>query len=348
MSLCAVVAVPMGTRPVERLGRELAPEVQVVQDLELLPAARYPGDHRGAASFVRSPEQQRRWEALLGEADVLLGFPGDRPEGLAWAVRHCPRLCWVQATADGVGQQVRASGLTEAELARVEITKATGIHAGPLAEFCLFGLLAFAKDLPRLRADQRTHRWESRPVGELAGRTVLILGLGPIGQEVARLAKAFGMRTVGVSRSGATAGDALDETHPTEALGELLGNTDALVVTLPLTDATRGLVDGEVLGRLRRGAIVVNVGRGEVVDEPALLRGLADGHLGGAALDVASREPPAHDSPLWVLENVLLSPHTAALTPSEDERICALFARNLRHFLAGEELEGSVDVSDGY
>lgn len=119
-------------------------------------------------------------------------------------------------------------------------------------------------------------------------------------------------------------------------------------MTLPLTDATRGLVDAGALGRLRRGAIVVNVGRGEVVDEPALLRALAGGQLGGAALDVASCEPPARDSPLWELENVLLSPHTAALSPGEDERICALFARNLRRFLAGEELGGSVGVAGGY
>lgn len=343
-----VVAVPLAPEAIEELVRRAPEGVRVVHEPELLPAARWPGDHVGEDGFARAPRQQERWETRLREADVLLGFPGDEPGGLAWAVRECPRLGWVQATADGVGQVVRASGLSDAELAGVTITKATGVHDGPLAEFCLFGLLAFTKQLPRLLEDRREHRWQKRPMGELRGRTVLLLGLGPIGLEVARLAQAFGMRTVGVSRSGTSDSHVLDAVHATGELDELLPECDALVSSLPLTDETRGLLDAGALGHLPAHAVVVNVGRGPVIDEEALVAALREGRLAGAALDVTAEEPPPDDSPLWTLENVLLSPHTAALTPAEDERIVALFVENLRRRLAGEPLAGRVDPRRAY
>lgn len=346
--LTCVVAVPLTAEAVEELHRRAPEGVRVLHEPELLPAARWPGDHAGEEGFRRGPEQREHWEALLAEADVLLGIPGDDPEGLAGAVRGCPRLRWVQATADGAGQTVAASGLSDAELDGVTVTKATGVHDGPLAEFCLFGLLAFAKQLPRLLTDRREHRWQKRPVGELRGRTLLLLGLGPIGLEVARLARAFGMRTVGVSRSGSSESDVLDAVHPTGELDGLLAHADALVSCLPLTDETRGLLDADALGRLPEHAVVVNVGRGPVIDEEALVAALREGRLAGAALDVTAQEPPPDDSPLWSLENVLLSPHTAALTPAEDERIVALFAENLDRWLAGEPLAGRVDPQRAY
>ncbi len=343
-----VVAVPLGTEAIERLRAEAPPGIRIVHEPELLPSARWPGDHAGEDGFARTAKEQERWEALLRSADVLLGIPGDDPDGLAWAVRQCPQLSWLQATADGAGQILNASGLDDDELAGITITKATGIHDGPLAEFCLFGLLAFAKQLPRLLEDQRERRWTKRPVGELRGRTVLILGLGPIGLEVARLVKAFGMLTLGISRSGDCEADVLDEVHPTEELHGLLTRADALIVSLPLTEETRGLIDADALARLPEGATVVNVGRGAVIDETALIDALADGRLGGAALDVTAEEPPPPDSPLWTLENVLLSPHTAALTPGEDPRIVELFLRNLDAWQAGEQVAGIVDTRRRY
>lgn len=346
--LTVLITVPLTPGAVDALLRRAPEGVCVRHTPELLPAARWPGDHRGAEDFTRTRDQQERWEALLREADVLLGIPGDAPDGLAWAVRECPRLRWVQATAAGAGQTIAASGLSAEERERVVITKATGIHAGPLAEFCLFGLLAFAKQLPRLLEDRREHRWQKRPVGELRGKTVLLLGLGPIGLEVARLARAFGMRTVGVSRSGASTADVLDAVHATSELAGLLPGCDALVSSLPLTDATRGLLDADALGRLPEHAVVVNVGRGAVIDEEALVAALRDGRLAGAALDVTAEEPPPDESALWTLENVLLSPHTAALTPAEDQRLVALFVENLGRWQAGEPLAGRVDEQRSY
>lgn len=324
--------------------RAVSEAIEVLHEPDLLPAARYPGDHHGVDGFRRDANAERRWQALLGRAEVLLGLPDDSPAALAAAVRTNPGLRWVQGMAAGTGEQVRRAQLSAEELERVTITSTSGVHVGPLAEFCLLGLLAFTRGLPRLRADQQAHHWDHYPVDELRGRTLLILGLGAIGTEVARLARAFGMHTVGINRRGLSESAHVDETHRLEALDDLLERADALVITLPLTSETRGLLDAQQIGRLKPGAILVNVGRGGVVDEPALVEALRERRLAGAALDVFATEPLPTDSPLWDLPNVLISPHTAALSIHENERIAELFRENLRRYLAGEPLLRRVDT----
>ncbi|MGH2866468.1 MAG: D-2-hydroxyacid dehydrogenase, partial [Solirubrobacteraceae bacterium] len=234
-------------------------------------------------------------------------------------------------------------GLTEEELERVVVTSASGVHAGPLAEFCLMGLLHFIKGVPRLSADQRAHHWDHYPVAELRGNTVLVLGLGAIGTEVARLAKAFGMHTIGVNRRGVSDSPHVDEVYESEHLHDVLTRADTVVVTLPLTEETRGMLDLDAFAALRPGAILVNVGRGGVIDEPALVQSLREQRLKGAALEVFATEPLPADSPLWDLSNVMISPHTAALSMRENERIDELFTENLRRYLCGEELRSRVD-----
>ena len=248
-----------------------------------------------------------------------------------------------EATAAGAGEQVRSAELSREELERVAVTSAAGVHAGPLAEFALFGLLAFAKDLPRLLTDQRDRRWGHYTVGELSGQTLLIVGLGQIGDEVARLATGFGMRVIGINRSGTADAPHIDEVHRTSELREYLGEADAIVISVPLTEETRGLIDAAAIAQMKPGAIFVNVGRGGVVDEPALIEALRSGKLAGAALDVFTSEPLRDDSPLWELPNVLLSPHTAGLSVRENERIAALFVENLRRYLLREPLRNRVD-----
>jgi phosphoglycerate dehydrogenase-like enzyme len=254
----------------------------------------------------------------------------------------------VPAPAAGAGQQVRRAELTADELERVAISSASGVHAVPLAEWSIFGLLAFAKGLPRLRRDAAERRWDHYPTMELRGQTLLVVGAGAIGLEVARLASAFGMRVVGVRRKTDEELPHIDSVHPPEQLRELVGDAHAIVVTLPLTDETRGLIDRDTIGRMRDGAIFVNVGRGRVVDEEALIDALRSGKLAGAALDVTAKEPLPAESPLWELENVIISPHTAALSWHENERIVDLFAENLRRYLRGDELLSRVDTSVFY
>jgi phosphoglycerate dehydrogenase-like enzyme len=280
---------------------------------------------------------------MMSAADVLFGIPGDSPQGLAEAVRSSTRLRWVQATAAGAGEQVGAAGLTAGELGRVIVTSAAGVHAGPLAEFALLGLLAFTKDLPRLLADQRAHRWGHYPLDELRGRTLLIVGLGQIGAEVARLASALGMRVIGLNRTGASQWPHVEEVAGIEALRDWLPEADAIVISLPLTDATRGLIDGAAITAVKPGATLVNIGRGAVVDEDALVEALREGRLAGAMLDVFAEEPLSANSALWDLPNVLLSPHTAALSVRENERIVSLFVENLRRYLRGDDLLNRVD-----
>jgi phosphoglycerate dehydrogenase-like enzyme len=324
--------------------RAVARGIELLYEPDLLPPVRYPGDHHGVEGFSRDPDAERRWQELLGRAEVLLGLPDDSPASLAAVVRSNPGLRWVQGTAAGTGEQVKAAELSPEELERVMITSASGVHVGPLAEFCLLGLLAFTKDLPRLGADQKAHHWDHYPVGELRGGTLLILGLGAIGTEVARLAKAFGMLTIGINRGGVSDSPHVDEAHTPDRLYGLLGRADAVVVTLPLTEETRGMLNGRALGHLKPDAILVIAGRGEVIDEPALIRALREHRLRGAALDVFATEPLPTDSPLWDLPGALISPHTAALSVHENERIAELFGENLRRYLAGEELLSRVDT----
>jgi glyoxylate/hydroxypyruvate reductase len=321
------------------------PRAEVLFEPDLLPPVRYPGDHRGDPSFARDAEGEARWRALLDRAEVLFGVPEDSTEGLAEVVNGLPRLRWVHATSAGAGEQVRKAGLSPDALKRVVITTSSGVHAVPLAEFAILGLLAVAKELPRLIEDQRARAWPEvrRPVRELSGQTLFLLGLGDIGREVARLGKALGMRTVGFRRTEGPPPEWVDEVHGPQRLAELAGQADAMVVSLPMTEQTAGLVDRATIERLPASCIFVNIGRGGVVDEPALIDALRDRRIAGAVLDVFATEPLPADSPLWTLPNVLVTPHAAALSARENERIAELFADNLRRYLDGRPLRNVVE-----
>lgn len=321
---------------VDRL-RTVDERLDVRCEPELLPPPRYPSDHIGEPGWSRTPEQEQRFADLVASAVIMFGFPREDPALLAWAVRHAPGLRYVQCTFAGAGQQVRAAELTVDELSRIQFASSAGVHATPLAEWSLCGLLALRKGLLRLQAAARERRWDHDPVPELRGETLLVLGVGEIGREVARLASAFGMRVVGVKRTPETL-PFVDEVYPPDRLDELAADADAIVITLPLTDETDGLVSRRTIERLKPNAILVNVGRGRVVDEAALIDALRSGRILGAALDVFETEPLPADSPLWELENVIVSPHTAALSIHENARIVELFCENLRRFLGGEEL----------
>jgi phosphoglycerate dehydrogenase-like enzyme len=325
--------------------QETEPRVEVLFEPDLLPPARYPADHRGDPAFRRDPDGEARWRALLDRAEVLFGVPGDSAEGLAEAVRSAPGLRWVHATSAGAGEVVRTAGLPAEALERVVITTSSGVHVVPLAEFAILGLLAIAKELPRFAADQRARAWPEvrRPLRELEGQTLFLVGLGEIGRETARLGKAFGMRTVGFRRTEGPPPDHVDEVHGPQRLVELAGQADAMVVSLPMTEQTAGLIDRETIERLPASCIFVNVGRGGVVDEPALIEALRERRIAGAVLDVFATEPLPADSPLWDLPNVLVTPHAVALSERENERIVELFLDNLGRYLDGRPLRKVVE-----
>lgn len=342
------IATPLEPALVRRIAEEL-PAYDVWHEPELLPSPRYACDHRGDPAFRRTAEQDRRWWTMLAGTDVSFGLPGDDPAGLHALVARAPGLRLVQGTAAGTGQQVAAAGLSASDLERVAVASSSGVHAGPLAEFAVLGLLAIARDLPRLERDRHEHRWDHYATPDLDGRTAVVLGVGAIGSRVAGVAAALGMRVVGVNTTGTAPPDVpLDEVAAADGLRALAPSADVLVVTLPDTPATAGLVDATVLRSLPRGAVVVNVGRGRVLDEAALIELLESGHLAGAALDVTTEEPPPEDSPLWRLPTVILSPHTAALSPRENERIVALFVDNVRRLDAGLPVRNRITAAHPY
>jgi phosphoglycerate dehydrogenase-like enzyme len=346
MNAQVLIATPLEAELVERV-RAAVPEVRVSYEPDLLPPARFPCDHVGEPGFRRTPDQQKRFESLLGGADVLFGMPDGTPETLAQVVRAHPRLRWVAGTAAGAGEVVRRAELTPAELDRVRFTAARGVHARQLAEWSMLGLLAFTKGLPRLLADKQARHWVHYPVRELAEQTLLVIGLGAIGREVARQAGGLGMRVIGVRRSGASTA-LVDESRTIDELPGLVSQVDAVVLALPDTVATRGVFDRAMIEALPAHAIVVNVGRGATLDEDALIEALEERRIAGAALDVFATEPLPDDHPFWSMDNVLLSPHTAALSVRENERIIDQFIANLPRYLDGRPLNDLVDVAEFY
>jgi phosphoglycerate dehydrogenase-like enzyme len=323
------------------------PSVKLLVDDSLLPPQRYPGDHDGDPAYRRSAAQQREFEALLAAADAFYGIPDTDPAALAAAVRANPKLRWVHTMAAGGGAQVKAAKLSAQELVRVVFTTSAGVHGPTLAEFAMFGLLAGAKDLPRLRRQQAAKQWDRWTMKQVHEQTVLIVGLGGIGKQAARLAKALGARVIGAKRRPGVVPD-VDEVHSVDYLPQLVGEADAIILTLPGTTETERLYGAALMAATKPGAVIINVGRGSVIDEDALVESLRSGHLSAAFLDVTAVEPLPPESPLWDMPEVVISPHNAALSAHEDRRIAELFSTNLRHLLAGRPLINVVDTRHFY
>ena len=310
------------------------PRLDVVYEADLIPPPRYACDH--ALPAIADERARDRWLALLEDADVLYDFG---PLPLADRLVEWPRLRWIQTTSAGVGEFARRVGLTERP--DLVITTASGVHARPLAEFVVMAVLMFGKDLLRVQADQRRHHWERYAGEEAAGLVVGVVGAGRVGREAARLLRGLDAHVVGVVRSvaGRVPADVhADEIVAVSELDAVLERLDVLVLATPHTPETAGLIDARRLALLPPRAIVVNIARGDVVDEAALAGALAGGRLRGAALDVFQTEPLPPESPLWDLPNVIVSPHSASTAPAENDRIVEIFCENLRHYLAGEPM----------
>ena len=308
--------------------RETHRDLEVLYDPALLPPVRYVADHKGAA-FARTPLQQARWVEMLGAAEILWDLPSEED------LPHLAQLKWIQTTSTGVGQSVAALGLAERE---VLVTTARGVHARPLAEFVFLALLTHWRGLKHLEAEQKAHSWVRMCGEEVAGRTLVTIGAGDLARGCARLARAFDMQVVAVARDpGRDRGpNALfDAVLPTARMHEALAQADAVVVTVPHTASTVNLVDAAAFAVMKKGVVFINIARGTVVDEDALVEALASGKIGFAALDVARVEPLARESPLWDMPNVLISPHSASTVTSENRRITDIFRHNLLCWVDG-------------
>ncbi|TDH63370.1 D-2-hydroxyacid dehydrogenase [Dankookia rubra] len=254
-------------------------------------------------------------------------------------LKAAPALRWVQTFSAGTDMAVYQEMLARGLL----LTNSTGASAPAVAQTAVTGLLALARQFPRIAAAQARHAWEplyAEPEPrEVEGQAALIIGTGPIGQEIARLCRAFGLRTIGIRRDAAAGPPpGFDAVAGFAALPDLLPRTDWLLLACPLTETTRGLIDARALALLPPGRHLINVSRGGVVDEAALLAVLRSGHLAGAFLDVFMMEPLPQDSPFWNLPNVIVSPHSAAASDGLPARVAAIFCDNLRRYRTGEPL----------
>ena len=229
------------------------------------------------------------------------------------------------------------------------LTNSPGASAVPIAHTAIAGLLALARGLPRLAGAQRERRWLDHGAvaapRDLAGQTLLVVGLGGIGSEIARIARALGLYVIGLRRSPATSDAPVDELVPPARLREVLPRADWLAIACPLTDETRGWIDASALALLPDGAHVLNVARGEIVDESALVAELTSGRIAGAYLDVFEVEPLPASSPLWSLPNAIVTPHAAALSAGNDARQAEHFLANLARWARGEPLANRVPGS---
>ncbi|HEV7266037.1 MAG TPA: D-2-hydroxyacid dehydrogenase [Falsiroseomonas sp.] len=273
-------------------------------------------------------------EARIGEADVLLvsGFWRNhlaKPGG---------RLKFIQSISAGVDQYdpaaLRAAG--------IRLASAQGANANAVSEHAIALILALARRIPEGRDNQAKRHWRgmigdlTRREDELGGKTLVVVGIGRIGGRLARLAKAFGMHVVGLRRDPARGAEGADEIHGMEALHAQLARADIVALTCALTEETRGMMDAAAFAAMKPGAMLVNVARGKVCDEAALIAALQSGRIGEAALDVTVEEPLPADSPLWSMPNVLITPHTGGETRRYEDNVLDLMEENLGRLRRGE------------
>ena len=300
---------------------------------------------RGTDTLVCAPQEALPGQPVTQEdvdwAQVILG-------NVPAAMLHgSPALEWLQTNSAGVEPYIQPGVLAGDTL----LTNATGAYGLAISEHMLGMLLELFKKLELYRDAQKSGAWQSQgAVKAVYGSTVLVLGMGDIGGEFAARCKALGAKVIGVRRSPRPCPEYADEVHLLEDLDSLLPQADVVAITLPGTDATRGLMSRERLAKMKEGAVLLNVGRGFIVDTEALCDALERGHLSGAGVDVTDPEPLPPTHRLWNIPTAVVTPHISGFYHLREthERIVGIFLENLRHFQAGEPLRNLVDFATGY
>ncbi len=277
---------------------------------------------------------------LVERAEIIVGFP--KPEDLVRATN----LKWLQTPSSGVGQYMdRALFAHEG----VILTNAKGTYGPQIADHVLGMIIGFNHNLFLYHDQMKEQKWYRYvPTKDLWQSTIIIIGLGDIGTNLATRAKAHGMRTIAVKRTMAEKPSSVDELYTIDKLDGVLGQGDYVVLCAASTDETEHLIDAKRLSLMKEGSYLINVGRGSLVDEEALIKALESGHLGGAGLDVTATEPLEKESPLWSLPNVLITPHASGLSYSDPHQVFTLFRENMRRLRDGVPLKNHVDFERGY
>lgn len=348
----AIMYPPEWLGPAEEFDAELEriravdPRIEVVttayvepHELRTARGAPRPRGAQSADAFEGPPLSASQRETLSRvHVAVALDLPSDMTTIAA-------ELAWVQAVGSGTAHLQSL----ELDRAGVVLTSNGGSNSTGIAEFVMGRLLEFMKRFPAIASASSEHRWDALYGRQLHGQTIGLIGLGSINRAVAARARAFGMRVLATRRTVADSPDpTVDEVCGPEGLHEMLGRCDAVVAAVPETPETLGLMDAAAFASMRRGAFFVNVGRGTLVEEPALIAALESGHLGGAALDVARVEPLAPQDPLWDAPNLQISGHCSTSPAALMPNLQSVFRENLERFVRGEPLANEVPAGGGY
>jgi phosphoglycerate dehydrogenase-like enzyme len=286
---------------------------------------------------IAAPSQA---SAHYAEAEIVAAFPMRIP-----SLAELPEAKWLHSFSAGVDKiltpEVRASP--------IHLTNSSGVHATPIAEHIVGFMLLFTRQFPQALRDQRAHEWrKERALGEVKGARVLIVGMGEIGTETARLLHAFGAHVSALSRSAKQKPEFVEHLASSDKLDELLPEADVVVITLPHTSETHHLFDAKKFALMKRSAVLINIGRGQIVNEPDLVAALQTGTIAGAGLDVFETEPLPKESALWDMEQVIITPHNSGLSHQYMNRAVELFCKNIRAYLMHEPLPNEVDKQLGY
>lgn len=283
------------------------------------------------------------WKSHLNDAEVIAGWKKDMKEPL---LNNESKLKWLQTWSAGVN----SLPLNDLAAKDILMTSANGVHAYPISETIFALMLGLTRKIHSYVANQQDKTWHHAGLQlEIHEKTLGIVGVGAIGRETAKIAKAFGMTVLGVRNSDKSE-EYVDNMFTSDQLNDVLPQCDYVVVTLPLTNNTRHMFGAEQFERMKESAFLINIGRGEVIDEKTLVHALLEGQIAGAGLDVFETEPLGGDSPFWDMDNVIITPHTAGSTEHYDKRVLDdIFIPNLKAYLQGETPSiNLVDYEKGY
>jgi phosphoglycerate dehydrogenase-like enzyme len=327
----------LGDQPLSRI-REAHPNARILRAYEEAdPEARARGEEGNLLEGEALMQMVRQAEVIFG-----FRFP------LEW-LDEAPHLKWVQLASAGSDHMQRL-GIFERRPDLV-VTTASGVHEIPISEHIVAMLLHFARGFHKAVRNQAEGKWERYKAEEAAGKTALLVGYGPIARRTANLLGALGMRVLSVRASIAEQQpgfEAVERFYPPEELNDVLAESDYVIVAAPRTPRTEGMIGREQFSAMKPSAVIINISRGALIDEGALVEALQDGTIGGAALDVFAQEPLPETSPLWAMPNVLITPHVSGSNPHYDRRVTDLFVDNLGRYLNGEPLRNRVDSERGY
>ena len=307
------------------------------------------------------PEHKKKIEKIATGCTIVQTLPGEHDYAVSLSsaeiiltqnlgvieLKNAPNLKWIHMTSAGV------NNLTdELKNSEIKITNSSGVHPVPIAEHVLGFMLLLSRNFDQAFRNQLEHQWVrssvDRPIDELAGKTVCIVGLGQIGERIALLCQSFEMKTLGVVRNPDTKRLHVDQLFGSDGLKKAVQEADYVVNCLPGTPETKHLFDASMFKKFKKGGYFINIGRGTTVNEESLLEALTNGTLLGAGLDVFEVEPLPQSSPLWNLKNVIITPHFSGWSPKSGDRMIEVFCENLRAYLTKEKMPNLVDKELGY